>query len=332
MMSRFKWCVTATLLVVTALIWIQNIHVLKQHGDNHRLSHPWHLPSWRPRTRTQYPATNSIKYTLNNPNICRNTETVSLLFIVSSSTTHAKSRQYIRDTFANHTYFRFHVIRLIFIVGKSQKESIERELIAENREYGDVIQGDFLDSYRNLTLKVVAEFHWVAKHCPNVTVVAKIDDDAFVDTVKFLRSYFPVFRTGRRYILCNFIPRMLIDRAGRWIISNKEHVLKHYDAFPWSYCSGYGVFFSGNMIAQLYKAATTSPFLWVDDVYFSGVLPSRLTDIKYKHLENRWNGQVNNTQCFLRYNCHDIFGVVDKEDLYQIWNYTIKTRYRQYIF
>ncbi|XP_067676608.1 beta-1,3-galactosyltransferase 5-like [Haliotis asinina] len=332
-MNRFKLGVTSTLLVVSVLLlWMQNINVFRRHRDNHRISHPWHPPPRRLRTKTPYPVTNSIKYTLNNPNICRDTETVSLLFIVSSSTTHVKSRQYIRDTFANHTYFRFHAIRLIFLVGKSQKESIENKLIAESRMYGDVIQADFRDSYRNLTLKVVTELHWVTKHCPNAIVIGKIDDDTFVDTVKFLRAYFPIFQTGRKYILCNFIPRMLIDRDGRWKISNKEHVLKHYDAFPWRYCSGYGVFVSGNMVGQLYKAATVSPFLWVDDVYFSGILPSKLTGFKYKHIENRWNEKVNNTECFLRSNCHDIFGVVQKEDLYPIWNYTIKIRYRQYTF
>ncbi|XP_048240239.1 UDP-GlcNAc:betaGal beta-1,3-N-acetylglucosaminyltransferase 7-like [Haliotis rufescens] len=130
----------------------------------------------------------------------------------------------------------------------------------ENRMYGDVVQGNYLDSYRNLTLKVVSGLCWITQFCFNVRVVAKIDDDTFVDTVKVLKVLIPFLQEHRDVLLCSQSGSALILREGNGVCLN----------------IGFGVFMRGDMIGRLYKAATFSPFLWVDDVYFSGVLPSRL--------------------------------------------------------
>ena len=40
----------------------------------------------------------------------------------------------------------------------------------ESARYGDIVQTDFLDSYRNLTLKAVSWMRWVVAHCPQIEV------------------------------------------------------------------------------------------------------------------------------------------------------------------
>ncbi|XP_071114738.1 UDP-GalNAc:beta-1,3-N-acetylgalactosaminyltransferase 1-like [Haliotis cracherodii] len=144
----------------------------------------------------------------------------------------------------------------------------------ENRMYGDVVQGNFLDSYRNLTLKVVSGLCWITRFCSNVRVVAKIDDDTYVDTVKVLKVLIPFLQEHRDVLLCSQSGSAWILREGKWSVP--KYVLRYYKKYQWSRCSGFGIFMRGDMIGRLYKAATFSPFLWVDDVYFSGVLPSRL--------------------------------------------------------
>ncbi|XP_046574631.1 UDP-GalNAc:beta-1,3-N-acetylgalactosaminyltransferase 1-like [Haliotis rubra] len=196
----------------------------------------------------------------------------------------------------------------------------------EHRKYGDVIQGNFFDTYENLTLKVVTGFQWIARYCPNVSVVAKIDDDVFVDTVKFIKVYIPIMKLKKKYILCNQAGSIIM-RKGKWIMSD-TNVLRHYTTYPWRYCSGFGVFISGDMIGRLYKAATMSPFLWVDDVYFSGVLPSKLHGVKYKYVPNRWLPSSENKQCLLRKDCRYIVAIVNQSDVRVIWNYFMNVRYR----
>ena len=40
----------------------------------------------------------------------------------------------------------------------------------ESARYGDIVQTDFLDSCRNLTLKAVSWMRWVVAHCPQIEV------------------------------------------------------------------------------------------------------------------------------------------------------------------
>ena len=41
---------------------------------------------------------------------------------------------------------------------------------AESARHGDIVQADYLDSYRNLTLKAVSWMRWVDRHCSHVQV------------------------------------------------------------------------------------------------------------------------------------------------------------------
>ena len=51
----------------------------------------------------------------------------------------------------------------------------------ENQLYGDLVQGDFLDTYRNLTYKTVLGHMWVSNFCNQAEFVVKTDDEIYVD-------------------------------------------------------------------------------------------------------------------------------------------------------
>ena len=55
------------------------------------------------------------------------------------------------------------------------------EIQNEHLLYGDIVQGDFVDTYRNLSLKAVVGNLWVSKFCSQAEFVVKTDDDMFVD-------------------------------------------------------------------------------------------------------------------------------------------------------
>ena len=50
------------------------------------------------------------------------------------------------------------------------KCTVEASVRVESARYGDIVQTDFLDSYRNLTLKAVSWMRWVDAHCPQIEV------------------------------------------------------------------------------------------------------------------------------------------------------------------
>ena len=75
------------------------------------------------------------------------------IYVFTSVKSFAK-RQLIRETWANKSFLDFN---LVFIIGKHLKENatITKLLEIEQNKCNDLIQGNFIDSYRNLSIN-----HW----------------------------------------------------------------------------------------------------------------------------------------------------------------------------
>ena len=55
------------------------------------------------------------------------------------------------------------------------------QLNFESTDHGDLVQGSFTDSYRNLTYKNVMGLLWVTQFCSHAQYIVKTDDDMFLD-------------------------------------------------------------------------------------------------------------------------------------------------------
>ena len=51
----------------------------------------------------------------------------------------------------------------------------------ENEIYNDIVQEDYIDSYRNMTYKAISAARWITKHCTQAKLIIKADDDALLD-------------------------------------------------------------------------------------------------------------------------------------------------------
>ena len=65
--------------------------------------------------------------------------------------------------------------------GATTDAALQRRLEEESRRHGDLVQGDFLDTYHNLSYKAVMGNLWVAEFCSQAQFVVKTDDDMYVD-------------------------------------------------------------------------------------------------------------------------------------------------------
>ena len=50
---------------------------------------------------------------------------------------------------------------LLFLVGKSGSEDVDKMLEEENDKEGDILQADFIDSYRSLPFKIIKGYIWI---------------------------------------------------------------------------------------------------------------------------------------------------------------------------
>ena len=77
----------------------------------------------------------------------------------------------------------------MFCTGSTLDENIQRSLEVESQEYGDLVQGDFLDNYYNLSYKAIMGNLWVAEFCSQAEFLVKTDDDMFVDMYEVNTSF-----------------------------------------------------------------------------------------------------------------------------------------------
>ena len=57
----------------------------------------------------------------------------------------------------------------------------------EFERYEDLVQGNFIDSYKNLTLKAVLGLRWLSQYCSDAPFAIKTDDDTFLNIFEMVR-------------------------------------------------------------------------------------------------------------------------------------------------
>ncbi|XP_011292278.2 uncharacterized protein LOC101889358 [Musca domestica] len=132
---------------------------------------------------------NDFHYLVPQP-VC--SSNVEALILVHSAPHNQPKRQIIRETWASIGRHMVDApIRVLFLLGAVQEESLQHDVIRENTEYGDIIQGSFMDDYRNMTYKHVMAFKWFLYNCPDAQILIKVDDDVYVNTpqlIKYLKA------------------------------------------------------------------------------------------------------------------------------------------------
>jgi hypothetical protein len=112
---------------------------------------------------------------------CHGNQTDVYLFVyVHSDPVNYQRRTVIRETWATQTLFSH--LRLVFMLGKVNDDRRMRAVAYEYELYDDIVQEDFLDSYKNLTYKGVMALKWISIYCSKTKYILKVDDDIVVNT------------------------------------------------------------------------------------------------------------------------------------------------------
>lgn len=162
---------------------------------------------------------------IRNPghSVCNNgTSSVYMLVYVHSGPGNYQRRIVIRETWASRTLFPD--LRLVFMIGKSLDQNLMKAIEYENEIYQDIVQEDFLDSYKNLTYKGIMALKWISIYCSQTKYILKVDDDIVVNTftlmnhLKYLDKHIP---DRQNTILCLLWTAMMVmrDRCERRILS-----------------------------------------------------------------------------------------------------------------
>ncbi len=92
------------------------------------------------------------------------------------------------------SYRRFSdvVIKTVFLLGSPSPtdpnaKKLQEKIKDEYDEFGDIVQGDFIDSYYNNTIKTMMGLRWSVDICPKARFYGFFDDDYYVSTRNMLR-------------------------------------------------------------------------------------------------------------------------------------------------
>lgn len=216
----------------------------------------------------------SFQFIMDANDLCSRKEPPFLLILVMSIHDHMDVRNAIRQTWGavakggswpGRTVEE--TVKLAFLLGLHQFPERESLLVAENEKYGDIIQENFVDSYYNLSIKMVMGLKWASQYCPGVSFILKADEDTFVNLpllVDILRQP----ETPRDTIIGRIMPESKVYRVGKWSVDKKAYAGKVYPP----YAAGNTYVIPGSLARKLYKASERHLYIHVEDAFITGLL------------------------------------------------------------
>lgn len=200
-----------------------------------------------------------------------NSADVFLLLAIKSSPANYERREVLRKTWASERLQSGVWIRTVFISGTTgqgfEKKRLNKLLELENREYQDILQWDFDDTFYNLTLKQVLFLEWLERFCPDVHFLLNGDDDIFANTdnmVQYLQGLDD--NDGSKHLFIGHLIQNvgpIRNPASKYYIPVQVHQSNSYPP----YCGGGGFLLSRFTSRVIYNMSHYITLLPIDDVY-----------------------------------------------------------------
>ncbi|XP_046578622.1 beta-1,3-galactosyltransferase 1-like [Haliotis rubra] len=186
-----------------------------------------------------------------SPKCQRNTSLLTI--IITSSPDHLDQRSQIRQTWCNAsaTGYQKGEWQCVFLIGQTSLSYIDSAVEEEADNFQDILRGTYIDSYRNLTLKVLHGLNWVSRLCPTQYTL-KTDDDCFVNTLQ-LYDFLQHSNTIKTNLYVGNIFHKLQKRkvvrsvSSKWSVSKSDYSPDHYPP----YASGTGYVLSRDVVDRV---------------------------------------------------------------------------------
>ncbi|XP_013066884.2 beta-1,3-galactosyltransferase 5-like [Biomphalaria glabrata] len=257
--------------------------------------------------------------------------TSELVICVDGSRSNNHTRQTIRKTWGSYATVSSNKAALIFFLGSehpstSGSQSVQHFIDKEAELYGDILQEDYIDDYKNLTFKTLSILKWVTSRCPGSQFVLKADDDMYVNVPLLVQNLNNISQTKGKgypfvvgYVFYN--PQPIRNPASKWYASESQYTEKTYPRFT----SGTAYAMTTSAAKLLYKASLDVPFFWLEDVYVTG-LCAKKANVEVIHNNLFFNGKRNPTGCtFQNTITGHSYTTAEMERIHQqLFNITIK--------
>ncbi|XP_071803581.1 beta-1,3-galactosyltransferase 1-like isoform X2 [Asterias amurensis] len=256
---------------------------------------------------------------LDEPSICYDElgSPLDVFLVVLVTTTHenAAKRQAIRETWGSPKEVLGKNIITLFLLASTRANYLQARVEEESKTHHDIIQEDFKDSYKNLTLKTVMALKWTTTHCSHASYVMKTDDDMYVvyhNLVKYLAL--DTTRTSRLAFGFVINGSPIRDPSSKWYMPRSVYSANSYPPFM----SGTGYVLSRDVAISVYKQSLDTKFLYLEDVFVAICLSKLHIRPIHNSNFNNWRTDFYTSSC--RFHNLVTTHMVLPAEMYSLWN------------
>lgn len=232
-------------------------------------------PQWKDPGPYHVAYPGNYKFIMDDTPTCKST-TPFLVLVVPVGPSDVVARDAIRKTWGNEKLVLGQRIETVFILGLpggSDAEQQQERIRQENLQHHDLIQSNFQDSYRNLTIKTMMMIEWLDAHCTSASYVMKIDSDMFLNVQNLMKLLTYATTAKKNYmtglvwwhspVLRNPFDKFYMPRS---VIAEKE-----YPPYP----LGMSYVMSTDLPGKILRVSPQIKPLYIEDVYL-GICLKRL--------------------------------------------------------
>ncbi|XP_028256765.1 beta-1,3-galactosyltransferase 1-like [Parambassis ranga] len=265
----------------TAANWTAPVTAVTPHATPELTASPVAIPYVSPGPYVvEYP----YKYTfiINEPQTCEQ-EKPFVVLMVPVAPHNKQHRDIIRSTWGGESPVRDRVVKLFFLLGLpagGPDGLLAEQLQQESREHHDLIQSNFLDCYKNLTIKTMVMLEWLDSHCSSTSYAMKVDSDMFLNVPNLIGLLLRAPKTNYMTGLVAAGAQVLRDKNSKWYLP--------WELFPEPsyppYALGLGYILSLDLPKKLIEASKHVKPLYIEDVYlglcmrYLGIRPTNPPD------------------------------------------------------
>ena len=203
------------------------------------------------------------------PDSCDAPGDVWLLILITTVPAERELRNAIRQTWLSVTKNNTSSVRYLFLLGTGWPAKEQAIVEEESEEFNDFLQDDYIDSYFNLSIKVLSGFNFGITHCKRAQFIMRTADDNYVNipNILFLLHRKKRLLQDKIFGECARYYRILRSKTSKWAVTLNEWPLSRYPP----YCIGTAFLMSRSIMEKVYHASKNVPYFVIEDVFFGEV-------------------------------------------------------------
>ncbi|KAM9817124.1 beta-1,3-galactosyltransferase 1-like [Neosynchiropus ocellatus] len=204
-------------------------------------------------------------YVINEAEVCEEKKPFLLLMVPVAPSNRAH-RDIIRRTWGKESEVMGKVVKLLFVLGMQSGQpepELQETVLKESQQYHDLIQSNFLDCYKNLTIKTMMMLKWMDSYCSSASYAMKIDSDVFLNLQNLIKMLSNAPKTNYLSGLVARGAQVLRNPKSKWYLPVS---LFPNPVYP-RYALGFAYVLSIDLAKKLLEASHHVKALYIEDVY-----------------------------------------------------------------